>query len=63
MPLLQLMVSGLADLGGPHAPGLWRRYLGIVLDGLRTPDPRPLAVPPLDPAAFAETMGSDPGRE
>jgi hypothetical protein len=54
------MVSGLGDLGGPHAPGLWRRYLGIVLDGLRTPDPRPLTPPPLTLAAFVETLAASP---
>jgi AcrR family transcriptional regulator len=58
VPLIQLMVVALSELGGPHADGLWRRYLGIVLDGLRTPEPRPLPRPPLDAAAFVETLGA-----
>jgi AcrR family transcriptional regulator len=58
MPLIQLMVVGLSELGGPHADGLWRRHLGIILDGLRTPEPRPLARPPLDAEAFVETMSA-----
>jgi AcrR family transcriptional regulator len=56
MPLIQFMVAGLADLGGRHAPAIWRRQLGIVLDGLRTPDPRPLAAPPIGLPAFVETV-------
>ena len=56
MPLIQLMVSSLGELRGPHAAGIWHRYLGIVLDGLRTPEPRPLARPPITLAEFAETI-------
>jgi AcrR family transcriptional regulator len=56
--LIQFMVSGLGQLGGPHAPGLWRRYLRIVLDGLRTPEPGPLTPPPLTPEAFVETIAA-----
>jgi AcrR family transcriptional regulator len=58
MPLIQFMVAGLADLGGPHAPAMWRRQLGIVLDGLRTPEPRPLAAPPIGLPAFVETISA-----
>ena len=35
------------ELAGDVAPELWRRQLGFMLDGLRTPDPRPLEHPPL----------------
>ena len=56
MPLIQLMLSSLGELGGPYAAGIWRRYVGIVLDGLRTPDPRPLARPPMTLPEFAETV-------
>ena len=42
VPLLQFIVSSVAELTGPNAPKLWRRYLALVLDGLRTPDPHPL---------------------
>ena len=42
VPLLQFIVSSVAELTGPNAPELWRRYLALVLDGLRTPDPHPL---------------------
>ena len=49
VPLMQFMLSSLADFTGPGAPGLWRRYVGIMLDGLRASAASPLAVPPLDP--------------
>ncbi len=38
-------------------PGLWRRYLAILLDGLRAHDRPPLPVPPLDAAAFLASIG------
>jgi AcrR family transcriptional regulator len=47
LPLLQFLVSGVADFAGPVAPGLGPRYLAIVLDGLRTPHPTPLPAPAL----------------
>jgi AcrR family transcriptional regulator len=49
MPLLQFMVSSAAELTPPHAPELWRRYLALAIDGLRTPDPHPLPQPGLSP--------------
>lgn len=56
MPLIQFMVSSLGDLRGPYAAGIWRRYLRIVLDGLRTPEPTPLARPAISLPELAETM-------
>jgi AcrR family transcriptional regulator len=38
------------ELAADVAPELWRRQLGLMLDGLRTPDPRPLEHPPLSEA-------------
>jgi AcrR family transcriptional regulator len=58
MPLIQFLVSSVGEFGGPHTAGLWRRYLAIVLDGLRTPEPRPLAPPALTLDAFAQTIAS-----
>jgi AcrR family transcriptional regulator len=42
LPLLQFMLSSAAELTPPDASQLWRRYLALALDGLRTPDPHPL---------------------
>jgi AcrR family transcriptional regulator len=36
MPLLQLMLGSLSELTRDADPEVWRRYLGIVTDGLRT---------------------------
>ncbi len=46
-PILQLMVGAVSDHTGQ--PGLWRRYLAIVIDGLRTRagDSSPLPVLPV----------------
>ena len=56
MPLIQFMVSSLGEIRGPHAERIWRRYLGIVLDGLRTPEPRPLERRAMTMPEWAETM-------
>jgi AcrR family transcriptional regulator len=52
VPLLQFLVSGIADFAGPVAPALGARYLAIVLDGLHTRDPSPLPGPALTPDEF-----------
>jgi AcrR family transcriptional regulator len=52
VPLLQFLVSGIADFAGPVAPALGARYLAIVLDGLRTRDPSALPGPALTPDEF-----------
>ena len=38
-------------------PELWRRYLALLLDGLRAVDRSALPEPALDPAAFAAALG------
>ena len=35
VPILQLMVTAVIDYAQDAAPGVWRRYLQIMLDGLR----------------------------
>jgi AcrR family transcriptional regulator len=52
LALLQFLVSGVADFAGTVAPGLGPRYLAIVLDGLRTPEPSPLPGPALTQDEF-----------
>jgi AcrR family transcriptional regulator len=53
LALLQFMLSSAADFTTTAAPELWSRYLTIVLDGLRTPDPTPLPGRPLTPSELA----------
>ena len=45
LPVLQFLLSEVADFGAELAP----RYLTLVLDGLRTPEPTPLPAPALTP--------------
>jgi AcrR family transcriptional regulator len=40
-----------------ETPGLWRRYLAILLDGLRAHDQPPLPALPLDATAFRASIG------
>ncbi len=49
LPLLTMSVQTAADFAGPDQPELWRRMLGVVIDGLRVsrPTPTPLSVPAL----------------
>ena len=58
MPLLGLMLRQVVDFSHDIAPDLWRRYLTILLDGLRTrrAAPSPLSVPPLRPRQLDAAM-------
>jgi AcrR family transcriptional regulator len=65
VPLINFMLNTLVDFGREVEPELYRRYLAIVLDGLR---PRrdgvaPLPVPPLDIPRFQEAMITWPRRK
>ncbi len=54
--MLQMMVGTVADVGG-EPPELWRRFLALLLDGLRAPGPaEPLPGPPLAFARLDEVM-------
>jgi AcrR family transcriptional regulator len=56
--LVQLMLTSVADFTRDVAPDTWRRFLTIVLDGLRTDRaaPSPLSPPPLEPAQVTQVM-------
>jgi AcrR family transcriptional regulator len=60
---LQKMLVAVMDLTERVEPELWRRYLGILLDGLRPAReaPTPLAVPALDPDAWDRCIHAAPG--
>jgi AcrR family transcriptional regulator len=58
MPFIELMLTAAAQYGGHIQPGIWRRYLAIILDGLR---PRrdgttPLPVPALTPDQMMDVV-------
>lgn len=58
LPLLQLMLGSLTECTRAVEPEIWRRYLGIVIDGLRTrrDEPSPLAQDALTPEQTQSTM-------
>jgi len=58
MPLLQLMLGSLSECTRDVDPEIWRRYLGILTDGLRTrrDGPAPLAPAALEPEQVQRTM-------
>jgi hypothetical protein len=60
VPVIQKMLAEVIDIAEGVSPELWRRYLGIVLDGLRTrrDAPTPLPVPALDHTELATCMHS-----
>jgi AcrR family transcriptional regulator len=61
MPLIQLMLSTIADAARDVRPDLWRRYLEYFLDGLRATPRREIVAPP-EPADMMATMASAKGR-
>ena len=58
MPLVQYLLAGLTDLEGPGQAGLWRRYLALMLDGLRAPAAGRLPGRALTGEEFDGTFGS-----
>jgi AcrR family transcriptional regulator len=60
MPLLQLMLGSLSECTRNAHPEVWRRFLGIITDGLRTSRAQPNALPcnALTPEQTQTTMRS-----
>jgi AcrR family transcriptional regulator len=60
LPLMHLMIGSVADYTHEVQPDLWRRYLGILLDGLRAVpgEPSELKSPPLDEKTLDDAMCS-----
>lgn len=60
LPIILLMLGELSDCTREVAPDVWRRYLGILLDGLRADrnDPGPLACGGLTPEQVQHAMRS-----
>lgn len=57
IPVLLVTLGSLAEFGRPFDPQLWRRFLPMVLDGVRaTGGPTPLTHPPLDLDQLGEAM-------
>jgi AcrR family transcriptional regulator len=63
MPLLQLMIGTIVDCSREIDPELWRRFLAIVLDGLRARDgvePLPVEALSMEQVAVAMTSWRPP---
>lgn len=58
MPMLFWTGGRIAELTSAVAPELWRRYLGLVLDGLRADAATPLTQPPLTRAQLDRVNGA-----
>jgi AcrR family transcriptional regulator len=60
LPLLQLMLGSLSECTRDVEPEVWRRFLGILTDGLRTrrDSPSPLSQAGLAPEQVQRTMRS-----
>jgi AcrR family transcriptional regulator len=56
LPLVSLMVSSVAEFAHDADPELWRRYLALILDGLRAGASGPLPGAPLDEARLDTAM-------
>jgi AcrR family transcriptional regulator len=57
MPMLFWTGGRVAEMTSAVAPDLWRRYLGLVLDGLRADAATPLSQPPLTRAQLERVTG------
>jgi len=64
IPLIEFMLAMLAEYARPVRPGVWRRYLAIILDGLRPARATVTALPepPLSPAEIGTAMREMPAR-
>jgi AcrR family transcriptional regulator len=58
LPLAQIMVGAIADVSPPERPDLWRRFLALLLDGMRPAGAArpPLAEPPLGVETIDDVM-------
>jgi AcrR family transcriptional regulator len=56
LPLVSLMVSSVAEFAHASDPELWRRYLALILDGLRAGASGPLPGAPLDEGRLDAAM-------
>jgi AcrR family transcriptional regulator len=62
IPLIELMLAAAAEYTRHVRPGVWRRYLALILDALRPARScaRALPEPELSPAEMAEVLNSNP---
>jgi AcrR family transcriptional regulator len=56
-PLIFMMLGAVMDRTRDVTPDVWRRYLGLILDGMRPDAASPLAHPPLEAEQVDAVMG------
>jgi hypothetical protein len=58
VPMLELMLAGAIEFTQDAKPEIWRRMLGIVIDGLRAGPqaPEPLEVKPMESKELDQAM-------
>jgi AcrR family transcriptional regulator len=56
IPVIELMISAVADYTKPVQPAIWRRYLALMLDALSPAGARPLPEPALTPDEMLEVI-------
>ena len=57
LPMIQIMLGGVSDASRTVEPEIWRRYLTLILVGLRAePQPAPLEREPLDWERMADVL-------
>jgi AcrR family transcriptional regulator len=63
-PFIEFMLSAAAEYASDVRPGIWLRYLTLIIDGLRPArdEVTPFPVPALEPAEMLEVMSSLPAR-
>ncbi len=64
IPVIELMISAVAEYTQAVQPVIWRRYLALLLDALRPAGASPLREPPLSPDELVEVIRASPaGRQ
>ncbi len=59
VPLLLMANAGVVRVMRAAAPDAWRRFVGLILDGLRADGARPLPPPPTPAQTFRAMLGID----
>jgi AcrR family transcriptional regulator len=60
VPVIEFMLSALAEYTRTVRPEIWRRYLALMLDALRPAGASPLPQEPLSPDEMVEVINSNP---
>jgi AcrR family transcriptional regulator len=60
VPVIEFMLSSIAEYTRTVRPVLWRRYLALMLDALRPEGATPLPEPPLSPDEMVQVINSNP---